>query len=148
MAIASITVPPDPKRDARALELVDSVGSWPLFVLKQPYGGFPTGTVFRRAPSSKGDGTSYLVNAVACRCLDYQECGAICKHVRAVVLWTQRQAATVAPAPRKTIEDLMPACVAGCGDLVDRKGERCYACASDEARRLDVAARRELVATT
>src|SRR5215212_2922291 len=75
MAVRSITVPPDPKRDARALELVDSVGSWPRFVLKQPYGGFPTGTVFRRAPSSKNDGTSYLVNAVSCRCPDYQERG-------------------------------------------------------------------------
>ena len=144
MAVRSIPVPPDPKRDARALSLADAVGSWPLFVLRQPYDGFPVGTAFRRALSSKGDGSSYLVNAVACQCPDYQERGAICKHVRAVVLWTQRQAATVAPAPRKTIEDLMPACVAGCGDLVDRKGERCYACASDEARRLHVAARCDL----
>jgi hypothetical protein len=121
MVVSSIAVPPDPERDARALELVDSVGSWPLFVLKQPYGGFPAGTVFRRAPSSKGGGTTYLVNAVACRCPDYQEWGHICKHVRAVVRWEQRQAVTTAAlASGKSYADLCPACKGGCGDVADR----------------------------
>ena len=33
MAVQSIAVPPDTKRDARARDLADQVGSWPLFVL-------------------------------------------------------------------------------------------------------------------
>jgi hypothetical protein len=48
--------------------------------------------------------------------------------------------------PRLTIVDLMPECAAGCGDLVDRTGQSCYACSSDEAHRLDLARKRELVA--
>src|SRR5437870_1450174 len=65
---------------------------------------------------------------------------------RAVILWEARQAAQQrpAPAPRTSYDDLYPACAGGCGDLVEKRGQRCYACASDQARRLDMAARREL----
>ncbi len=92
MAVSSIAVPPDPARDARAAALVDQVGTWPKHTLKVPWGAFEAGTVFRRAPGSNG--ARYLVNAVACECPDYQRNGAICKHVRAVVLWEQQR-----PAP-------------------------------------------------
>jgi hypothetical protein len=149
MALASIAVPPDAKRDARALELVDQVGSWSRFVLKQPYGSFPSGTVFRRAPSSKGDGTTYLVNAVACSCPDYQENGAICKHVRAVVLWEQHQVSQQpmpTSAPRKSYADLFPACKGGCGDVADTRDGYCDRCASEREWQARQAARREFVA--
>jgi hypothetical protein len=140
MAVQTISVPPDAKRDARARELVGQVGVWPLFTLKQPWGSFEAGTTFRRAYGSNG--ARHLVNAVACQCPDYAEWGHICKHIRAVVLF---EAASAAPAPTSRYDALYPACAAGCGDLVDRTGESCYRCASAEARRLDLAARRELV---
>jgi hypothetical protein len=145
MALASIAVPADPKRDARARELVDQVGSWPLFTLKQPFGSFEAGTVFRRAYGS--DGARYLVNSVACQCPDYAERGHICKHVRAVVLWEARQQQP-APTPkaRPSYDDLWPPCAGGCGDVVEKKGTRCYPCASDQARRLDTATKRVAVA--
>src|SRR5215213_555545 len=122
MAVASIAVPPDSRRDTRTRDLLDQVGSWPLFVLKQPYGAFPAGTVFRRAPSSKGDGTYYLVNAVACRCPDYQQWGHICKHGWAVALFEQRQAQPAATA-RPSYTDLIPACP--CGDVADARDGLC-----------------------
>ncbi len=116
MAIASIAVPPDAKRDARSLDLVPFVGSWPLFTLKRPFGSFEAGTTFRRAPSSKNDGTRYLVNAVACECPDYQQLGAICKHVRAVVLFEARAQAVV------------PCRVSGCAAAALGKSRRCGPC--------------------
>src|SRR4051812_36419721 len=140
MALASIAVPADPKRDAKARALVPSVGSWPLWTLKQAFGSFEPGTTFRRAYGSNG--ARYLVNAVACECPDYAEWGHICKHIRAIVLWEasqQQPAAQPAPAPRKarpSYDELYPSCAAGCGDLVEKQGQRCYACASDQARRL------------
>src|SRR4051794_10219998 len=118
MALASIAVPADPKRDARALALVGQVGTWPKVTLNQPFGSFETGTVFRRAYGSNG--ARYLVNAVACECPDYQQSHNICKHVRAVVLWEQEQARVDAeiervlgPAPLKRYESLYPACAGG-----------------------------------
>jgi hypothetical protein len=134
MALSTIAVPADPKRDARARELVDQVGSWPLFTLKQPFGCFEAGTVFRRAYGS--DGARYLVNAVACECPDYQQSQNICKHVRAVVLWEARQ--QPAPAPRPSYADLFPSCKGGCGDVADGRDGYCDRCASDrewQARR-------------
>lgn len=91
MALTSITVPPDPKRDGRARALVPFVASWPKHTLKVAWGSFEAGTTFRRAPGSHGE--RYLVNSVACECPDYQEAGQICKHVRAIVLWEARAAA-------------------------------------------------------
>ena len=142
MAVSSIAVPPDPARDARARALVDQVPTWPRHTLKVAWGSFEAGTVFRRATGSYG--ARYLVNAVACECPDYQQAGTICKHVRAVVLFEQRQQPT--PKRRAAYADLFAACAAGCGELVERKGEACHRCASDEAHRLEVARKRELVA--
>jgi hypothetical protein len=103
------------------------VPTWPRFTLKRPYGAFPAGAVFRRAPSSTGNGTRYLVNEVACTCPDYQHNGAICKHIRAVVLFEQRQQ----PAPKRaSYGDLFPSCKDGCGDLADGLDGRCSKCAS------------------
>jgi hypothetical protein len=145
MAVASIAVPPDPARDRRALSLVDQVGTWPKYTLRKPWGSFEAGTTFRRATGSKGE--RYLVNAVACECPDYQQFGHICKHVRAVVLFEQGQTATVvAPSPaRKSYADLFPACP--CGDIAESKDRLCDRCAAEQTYRLDLAARRELVAS-
>ena len=133
MAVASIAVPPDPKRDARARALVDQVASWPKHTLRVAWGSFEAGTTFRRATGSNG--ARYLVNAVACQCPDYQQAGHICKHVRAVVLFEQRQqAATVAaPAPKRaSYVDLYPECKTdGCRDLADSHDGLCDRCASD-----------------
>jgi len=89
MAVQSIAVPADPKRDARALDLLPLVGTWPRHTLKVDWGSFEAGTTFRRATGSRG--ARYLVNAVACECPDYQESGNICKHVRAVALFEASQ---------------------------------------------------------
>ena len=69
-----------------------------------------------------------------------------------LVILTPEGAACVADmarapeAPEALAYDaLYPACAGGCGDLVDRRGESCYRCASDEARRLEMAARRDPV---
>src|SRR3954454_3978742 len=108
MAAVSIAVPADPKRDARARELVDAVASWPRHTLKVAWGSFEAGTTFRRATGSKG--ARYLVNAVACECPDYQQNLAICKHVRAVVLFesTRRTTTTHRPCVRKACIALLP----------------------------------------
>jgi len=136
MAVQSIAVPPDPRRDARARALVDQVPAWPRHTLKVAWGSFEAGTTFRRATGSRGE--RYLVNAVACECPDYQQAGNICKHVRAVVLWEQKVAAEAAgitrvlgPAPKASYADLFPAC-RDCGDeLADGLDGRCSKCASD-----------------
>ena len=133
MAVASIAVPPDTARDARARELAPLVGTWPKHTLRQAWGSFEAGTTFRRAPGSNG--ARYLVNAVACECPDYQQGGHICKHVRAVVLFEQCQ--QPAPKPKASYSDLFEAC-RDCGDLADGLDGRCSKCASDrewEARR-------------
>jgi hypothetical protein len=130
MAVSSIAVPPDEKRDARARDLVPLVGSWPRHTLKVAWGSFEAGTTFRRATGANG--ARYLVNAVACECPDYQQAGFICKHVRAVVLWEQQQA----PAPRilrQRYEDIFPACP--CGDIAEGKDGLCSRCASERAWR-------------
>ena len=143
MAVTSIAVPPDPKRDARAAALVDQVPTWPKHTLKVAWGSFEAGTVFRRAYGSNG--ACYLVNAVACECPDYQQNGAICKHIRAYVLFEQEQARfdaevdrVLGSAPKSRYEALFPACKDGCGDLADGLDGRCSKCASDaewQARR-------------
>ena len=151
MAVASIAVPPDPKRDARARVLAGYVSSWPRFILKQPWGSFEAGTEFRRAPSSRNPKVRYLVNAVACQCPDYAQHGNVCKHVRAVVLWEASQQ----PAPKPVIKaprgyaDLFEAC-RDCGDLADGRDGRCSKCASDrewELRRQGAAMAHQQIAT-
>ena len=91
MAVSEIRIPRDERRDAKARELAPLVGTWPKHTLRQDWGSFPAGTVFRRATGSNGE--KYLVNAVACQCPDYQQRDNICKHVRAYVLWETRQQA-------------------------------------------------------
>jgi hypothetical protein len=141
MAVSSIAVPPDPRRDARARVLAGHVGSWPRFTLKQPWGSFEAGTTFRRAPGSNG--ARYLVNAVACECPDYQQAGNICKHVRAVILFEQRPAPTT---PLSRYEALFPACH-GCGDIAEGKDGCCHRCASKKEWQQRRAAQREAVAS-
>lgn len=104
MALSSIAVPADTKRDGRARALVPFVASWPRHTLKVAVGSFEAGTTFRRAPGSNG--AKYLANAVACQCPDYQQAGQICKHVRAIVLWEARAAVSKRST---TYEDLIPA---------------------------------------
>jgi hypothetical protein len=107
-------IPADPSRDARAAQLAKHVGSWPKHTLRVAWASFEAGTVFRRATGSHGE--RYLVNAVACQCVDYQERGNICKHIRAVVLWEKRQEAS--PLVSRTTYDLLyKACwTPGCQD--------------------------------
>lgn len=83
-------VPPDPRRDAAAAILAESARTWPVVTLRKPHGAFPMGTRFLAVLSST-PGARYLANAVACQCPDYQQRGAVCKHVRAVLLFEQRQ---------------------------------------------------------
>lgn len=90
MALQSILIPPDAARDGRARALVGYVCTWPLWTLKQQWGSFEAGTVFRRAYGSRG--ARYLVNSVACQCPDYAEWKNVCKHIRAVVMWEAQQA--------------------------------------------------------
>ena len=140
MAVASIAVPPDPKRDARARELVAKVATWPVFTLKQPHGDFPVGSQFRQATGSRGE--KYLVNAVVCECADYER-GNVCKHIRAVVAFEQRQQPKALPS----YSDLFDAC-RDCGDLADGLDGRCDRCASDREWQQRRVGQRELVATT
>lgn len=140
MALASIPVPPDPKRDAKARVLADLVGTWPRHTLKVAYDSFEAGTTFRRATGSHGE--RYLVNAVACQCPDYQQAGNVCKHVRAVVLWEDRQARQVAGAehrPTASPTSWRP-CVKGCGTLLppEHLGKSCDPCWERIARVLDI----------
>ena len=76
------------------------------------WGLFEAGTTFRRATGSRGE--CYLVNSICCECPDYQSAGNICKHVRAVVRFEQRQAK---PAPAPSVLDrlnaLYPLCAGG-----------------------------------
>lgn len=138
MALNSIAIPADAARDGRARALVPYVASWPLFTLKQPFGSFETGTVFRRAPGSNG--AHYLVNAVACQCPDYAEWGHICKHVRAIVMW-EAQAA----APKRTpMTDLYRRCArVGCEEICESR--LCDDCAAIVERSERMAAARARV---
>jgi hypothetical protein len=145
MAVASIAVPPDAQRDAKAALLAPLVGSWPRHTLKVAWGSFEAGTTFRRAYGSKG--ARYLVNAVACSCPDYQQSQNVCKHIRAYVLWEAATAAASAPQ-RKGYRALFPECrVDGCTDDAGRAGGLCLTHASEQARALDMATRRALVAS-
>lgn len=108
-----------------------------------------TGQRFYVVPASNGMTAHWTaIDGTGCTCLGFQRRG-LCTHQIAARALYERQAPPAsqpAPAARLSYEDLVPACASGCGDVVDRKGESCYRCASDKARRLDLAARRELVA--
>ena len=84
MAVPSIAVKPDARRDAAARALVPSVATWHRGSLRRPFGSFETGTRFLIAPGSKGE--QYMVTRVSCTCGDYTRNLKVCKHVRAVLL--------------------------------------------------------------
>jgi len=97
MAVPSITIRPDARRDAAARALVPAVKTWSRGVLKQPFGAFETGTRFLIAAGSKG--AQYMVTRVSCTCPDYTRNGKVCKHIRAALL------AGVDLTPRCYVED-------------------------------------------
>lgn len=128
MALASIVIPPDRARDMRAAALSKHVGEWPKYTLKVAWGDFEAGTIFRRAAGSNGE--RYLVNAVACQCVDYAERGNVCKHIRAVVRFEHDQAAARIRPLYQRFADLYPSCP--CGDLTDGGADGlCFVCASN-----------------
>ncbi len=107
MALPSIAVRPDARRDAAARSLIQSVATWHRGALKRPFGAFETGTRFLIAPGSKGE--QYMVTRVSCTCPDYTRNGKVCKHIRAALL------AGV---------DLTPRCAtAGCVGVPTRYGD-------------------------
>jgi hypothetical protein len=154
---------PDPKRDAAAKLLAKTGHSWARVTTRAAHGAFPAGSKFFGIPSSKNDGTAYYTNLKMCTCPDYQQRGAICKHMRAVDLYAtelrqkrQQQEGSdessdptpEAVVPLMDYRDLYPGCVAGCGELVERRGERCYACLQVETRRLETTEKIAAVAAT
>jgi hypothetical protein len=50
-------------------------------------------------------------------------------------------------APTRRYEELFPACEDGCGEVVERAGERCYRCLADETHRADRERKRQLLAS-
>jgi hypothetical protein len=148
---------PDRKRDSDAAKLAQNGDTWPVYTLKRDHGAFEAGTVFYGVPSRSNPKHRWLANGAACLCPDYQDRGAMCAHVRAVRLFEaqsqqQEGAATEADptpteavVPLKAYRDIFPGCAAGCGDLVERQGERCYACLQVETRRLDQERKRAAV---
>lgn len=106
MALASIPIPPDPKRDAKARELLATIHTWNTVTLKQDWNAFKKGDQALQTPNG------YRVNAVWCECPDYATWGNICKHVRAVCLKDAQQTTK----PRPTYDALYPPCAQpGCG---------------------------------
>jgi hypothetical protein len=101
------------------------------------------GREFYFVPGSKPDAV-YMADASDCTCPDARERGRVCKHSLAVAQYRASREPQPAPPPkpRPSYADLFPACAAGCGDLVERKGEMCWPCLSAETRRLDLAERR------
>ena len=117
MALASIPIPPDPKRDTRARELVPQVKTWHTGTLKQPWGAFEIGTAYFITPNG------HRCNAVRCSCPDYEEGGYICKHVRAIVMADAQNVAK----PAWRYEDLVPTCQAsGCDNDPEPKEPYCW----------------------
>lgn len=86
MALSTIPIPPDPKRDARARELMQTIHLWPVETLRRDWEAFKKGDQFFVTPNG------YRVNAVACECPDYQLGENICKHVRAAAMYLDRHA--------------------------------------------------------
>lgn len=84
MAVPSIAIRPDARRDAAARALVPAVKTWSRGSLKQPFGSFETGTRFLIAAGSHGE--HYMVTRVSCTCPDYTRNGKVCKHIRAALL--------------------------------------------------------------
>lgn len=94
---------------------------------------------------SGNSGRVYMVRADGrgCGCLHSQRAATPCSHRIAVDLAAledelRESAATSTVVPLMTNRELYPGCAAGCGELVERRGERCYPCLSNETRRLSV----------
>jgi hypothetical protein len=132
VAVASIAVPPDPRRDALARELATAAHTWPIITLKRAHGSFDAGTTFRRCPGSRG--ATYLVNTVACECPDYQRSQNICKHVRAMVIFEAGR-----QQPPATPTTIWKPCAGRCGELLApaHLGRFCNACTAKNRRILD-----------
>ena len=130
MALNRIPVPPDPKRDEKARELVKGWRLWPVKTLKRDEGAFKRGDQFFVI---NGHDTS----AVYCSCKDYQKRGAICGHIRAVVM-LDRQSVTRTEQPA---EPLFPRC-RSCNRRSDY--QPCDDCCAAETRRLETAGKAAL----
>jgi hypothetical protein len=62
---------------------------------------------------------------VARECPDYRQGGYICKHVRAYVLWEQRQ--QPASKPKASYSDFFPSCrAAGCDNDPEPRERYCH----------------------
>lgn len=102
-----------------------------------------TGQPFYIVPASTGTSAHWTAtDGSGCTCIGYQRRGT-CTHSTAARSIHERQQRPAAPAPLKRYEDLYPACAGGCGDLVEKRGQSCYVCVSNETRRLDDAAKRQ-----
>jgi len=102
------------------------------------------------ASATSGHVYAVRADAAGCGCPWYTRMGRQCAHMLALELAATEDELAEQPAPspkkRASYADLFAACAAGCGELVERKGEACYRCASGEAHRLEMARKRELVA--
>lgn len=126
-----------PSQEASAASHLDRQGEWRFYRVDG---------VRYVALQSGNSGRVYHVRASAdgCSCLFYERTGRTCSHMLAVERSAMLEELVEQPARRPSYADLFPKCRT-CSDLVDRAGESCYACASNEARRLDDARRRETV---
>jgi hypothetical protein len=98
--------------------------------------------------TSGSSGRVYQVRADAagCSCPWYLKTGQRCSHMLGLelaALEAELSEPQPAPAPRARYEDLFHACAAGCGDLVERKGQSCHACGSERDYQARLEAKRE-----
>lgn len=103
-----------------------------------------TGDEFAIFPGSV-EGTAWWANFSGCTCPGFRHRG-ICAHQLACDLLGEREEASRQAEAVPTLasyRDLFPGCVAGCGELVERKNQKCHRCASNEAYRLEQQAKRE-----
>jgi len=117
MALASIPIPPDQKRDAKARDLAKTAHTWNVVTLKQDWGAFPKGSQALQTPNG------YRVNAVWCECPDYAEWGNICKHIRCIVFLDAQR---TTPLPKR-YEDVVPTCQEpGCDNDPEPRERYCW----------------------
>jgi predicted nucleic acid-binding Zn finger protein len=117
MALSSVHIPADPKRDASARELLKTIHTWSSGELNRPWGAFEKGTAYLITPNG------YTVNAVFCSCCDYIKAGMICKHIRAVVLHDAEKITK----PKATYGDLFPSCwTKGCTNDLEPGEKACW----------------------
>lgn len=87
--------------------------------------------------------------ADGCSCPFYATTARRCSHLLALELAALEDELTEsASVPTlRSFQDLYPGCAAGCGDLVEKRGERCDLCSRTEVRRLDAESRAAVFAT-